>query len=309
MARKLKICNLRINQSFIKPFSIEGYHFEPTAEPTIPRVITHRTIARDHRRHQVTAKVTIPSEQENSIIFLGGERKDAPFGVVYRRWKRKFIEDLLLILSILTAKNVCLYSHRYNTDFPVITSNHLYYISTNKSLVDDLSQAVTKVKDTQWQKDFLHGFHLRMLFNHANIFLLESRFLSTMVMWELLYSMIKQRESLKLKEIVSELFNYFWPSHVSSNIFSRNSHSLISVLRNQLAHSGRLPIDRPYADGWMRQLSWETVKDYIVLFNKMSQAMVLHTLSIDATSRIDYGEFNNILFEFLQTGQVASFHR
>ncbi|MCH7922306.1 MAG: hypothetical protein IH975_04630 [Nitrospinae bacterium] len=306
MARKLKICNLRIGQSFIKPFSIEGYHFEPTSIPKKQSVITHKTIARDQRRHQVTATGIIPQKQSNSILYSGGEIRIESFGGVVRRRKRKFIEDLLLILSILTGNNVCLHSHRYNREFPVITENHLDCVSSLDLLSSDLLKAVNKVKDRQWQREFHNGFHLRMLFNNANILNLEGRFLSNMVLWELLYVMIKMKESFNHREIVAELLSHFWPNLRNSNIFSRGSYSLLTILRNQLAHSGKLPIDRERADPWMTQLSFEAVKEYILLFNQMTQAMVLQTLSIDATSR--NAAFQIALMAFLRTGQVAYFH-
>jgi hypothetical protein len=63
------------------------------------------------------------------------------------------------------------------------------------------------------------------------------------------------------------IFKYFWPNAktIDKNIFY--------VLRNQLAHSGQLPINRPYAENWMKSLTWDIhgrlgVKDYIMFFNK-----------------------------------------
>src|ERR1700722_11076947 len=99
-----------------------------------------------------------------------------------------------------------------------------------------------------------------MLLNHANIINSESRFLSNMVILEWLYPHLKNShgatsadETKKIHVILDFILEYYWPNKVFKGNY------IFHVLRNQLAHSGKLPINRDgsYVDGWMAELEWE----------------------------------------------------
>lgn len=93
-----------------------------------------------------------------------------------------------------------------------------------------------------------------------------------------------------------------WPSH-RENI-EQHKAFIFHVLRNQLAHSGKIPINRHYAESWMKELKWDNpddygIKDYLSFFDVLTQIIVLKTLDINADVIAPK------LHSFLDTGQLA----
>ncbi len=239
-------------------------------------------------KHAQNAYVQFNGMQEDSIIFRGGV-----IGYKNNPLKRKLIDDILLVGSLFTGSNWCLFSRRKLKNFPLIAHPYLENIEVNgkDKIEEDFKKALNKIKDSNWQNQYENGFHLRMLLNHSNITNTESRFISNVVIWEWLYPHLKnpdgatpKDESNNLTVIINFIINYFWPSRKFSckNIFV--------ALRNQLAHSGKLPINRikDYVDPWMTQLNWKSengkngIQSYLAFFDKLTQVVVLKTLGIDA---------------------------
>lgn len=256
------------------------------------------------RKHTQNAYTQFDGKQENSIIFQGGITgyKNNPI-------KRKLIDDILIIGSILTGSNWCLCSRIKSPAFPLIPHPYLENIDLNgkNEIEDAFKKALNKIKNSDWQKQYENGFHLRMLLNHSNITNSESRFLSNVVIWEWLYPHLKNPngatsndESDKLNIIMNYILDYFWPQRKF-----KGKKNIFIAIRNQLAHSGKLPINRLYAESWMTLLKWETedggrgIKDYVSFFDKLTQVIVLKTLDIDAKHIIE-----NDLNNFLTNGQL-----
>jgi len=159
------------------------------------------------------------------------------------------------------------------------------------------------IRDVKWQRRFLNGFHLRMLYNSANVFTGETRFLSNMVIWEWLFSRLKGKESDNRTEIIAGVLIEYWHDETNHQVFGKGKRNILYVLRNQLAHSGRLPIDRPYADSVMRRLSGDDVGAYQKLFDTLTQTVVLKTLGLDYEQR-DLA-FQSQLQTFLKSGYLS----
>ena len=234
--------------------------------------------------------------------------------------QRKFLEDILLLGSLLTKNNWSMYSRRYTAGYPLIPANHLRTISTGYiELQQDLSALIVKLKDPTWQGQFDNGFHLIMFLNHSNINSTEQRFLSMVVVWELLYAKLFGRESMSLQEIMKRILKHFWGNQVNSSIFLTGnvggfSKNIFHVLRNQLAHSGRLPIDRPYAEQWMTQIQWQVpfgsgikgMMEYLIFFDELTQVIVMKTMDFHPETRSIFNTFNftENLNRFLSTGRI-----
>ena len=89
-------------------------------------------------------------------------------------------------------------------------------------------------------------------------------------------------------------------------VLSRRTNNFYTCLRNQLAHNGRLPINRNYAEQWMKDLSIEDNYKYIDFFGHLTQYLVLRTINIDAENRpgFDAHDFKDRLDKFLLTGKI-----
>jgi len=302
---RYNLCNLTfVSDKYFKPFSIDSYTFTSkysfNSEDDFGCKIITSTVE-EHRRHKLNAFVTFKGKQKDSLIWKGGR---VGLNEVKSR-KRKLIEDILLISSLLVGKNVFLHSRKRYPQCQLVSSPHLNNISKNSfELQSDLTMALNQLKDNKWRKKFHNGFHLIMMYNHANVLLRESRYLANVIIWEWLYPQIHPsgRESLKLKEIFLFLLEYFYPSRVNSKLLKSNN--IFHVLRNQLAHSGMFPIDRPYAEDWMKQLSELEIQEYLKFFGNLTHAVVLKTLGIDVGNRLDTFDFSSQLSSYLRTGRI-----
>ena len=314
MRRKLDNLTFIVDEDFTSPFSVSGYIFHPpnsqNQQNTGIRAHTNTQTLRENIRHKQNAYVEYTGEQEESVIFKGGLE-----GNKSRPKRRKFLDDLLVLGSILTARNWNLFSRRDSTQYPVVSRNHLEYISKDAGeCKKHLDIATSKLQDITWQKQYDNGFHLLMLLNHANILNSESRFLSMIVLWEWLYPHLKNPngatsndESENLHEVFSFILKQFWPNKVNTTIFTNGKVSGVSknifyVLRNQLAHSGRLPIDRAYAEQWMKNIDRGDSK-YLKFFDRLTQIIVLKTLGIDGEDSLSMFNFPTQLDSFLTTGK------
>ena len=278
---------------------------------------TTRMAARGNRVHRQNAYVLFGT-QEDSVLYRGGMTGTA----MHPTHKRKFLEDILVLGSLLTAHNWAFYFRRYTPGYPLVPTNHLRTITTDfKDLQPALSSLITVLKDPVWQTQFNNGFHLKMLLNSANNYNSESRFLSRVIIWEFLYAKLFGKESENLQEIMKAILEHFWGTQVNGSIFMTHrdrgsgcSKNIFYVLRNQLAHSGKLPIDRPYAEQWMKQVPWEapflsTVRDlkrYLLFFDELTQVIVMKTMDFHPETRNLFNAFNfsENLSRFLSTGRI-----
>jgi hypothetical protein len=320
MARLRLVCAGFIDiDAYFESFEVREYRFE-SAKPRPVDWPDDLGIAPgcggDTRSVTHTALVDFVGRQEDSILYKGGI-----VGSTHRVRKRKLIEDVLLLASLLTGHNWWLYSRKVYHDFPVVNANHLKCVAPGQGgeaagrLIELALQSV--VCET-WQTQFEGGLHLRMLLNHSNILATEARFLSLMVIWEWLFAHIRNPggatvndESKNLNEVLVGVLEEYFPGKVNGALLY--DKCIFYVLRNQLAHCGRLPIDRDKAETWMRKLHCDFqplslkgvgVIDYIVFFQLLTQTIVLRTLGLDVSGTLDVFSFSENLDSFLKTGKI-----
>jgi hypothetical protein len=249
---------------------------------------SNETQSRNFRKHNKNAFVEFSGKQRSSLLFEGGvvgNKKN------YR--KRKLLDDILVIGSILDGWNWALYSRRNFPCYPAISQPYLEGIDlVGKNDIEEcFNKILNKIMNNSWKKQYENGFHLRMLLNRANIINHESGFLSNVVIWEWLYPHLKNPngamsndKNYGLIEIINSILRHFWLDN------SGCENEIFYVLRNQLAHSGRLPINsnRRHVEDLMKKLKWERslgkpgILDYILFFDKLTQTVVLKTLDINA---------------------------
>lgn len=118
---RLKLCNLYPAQSIwpLENFSVRGYTFalEPWAQLRQLEVFAPSGRRQLLRNHRVTATVTFSGRQEDTILNMPGRRGPT------RKRQGKLLDDILLLLSLLTGHNVVLASGRNYTGFPVLPRN------------------------------------------------------------------------------------------------------------------------------------------------------------------------------------------
>jgi len=297
---KLLLDNVYLNSDLSCPthFNISIYKFYPEIIASMNK--------NNYRKHQQNASVKFEGRQLDSILFSGGIVGAATTG---RR--RKLIEDILIIGSVLTGWNWGLTSRRNASCYPLRPNSHLSCLDIDgaAAMEKHLNAALNKILDASWQKKYDNGFHLRMLINSGNIHHVESRFLNNVVLWEWLYPHEKNPngatavdECSDLKKIINFVLETFWPGEYKM----ADENNIFHALRNQLAHSGKLPIDRPknYVDPWMRELEWDSdginLQGYLDFFNSLTRVIVLKTIGIDTQCLVN----NHMLNSFLTTGRL-----
>jgi len=305
--------------TYFEPFRVREYRFEsawPRPTGWLDDRGTSTRYGSDTRSVTHTGFVEFSGRQANSILYWGGV-----VGTRHRLRKRKQVEDVLVLASLLTGHNWGLYSRRSYHDFPVINANHLQCVAPGCGGEEAgrlIELALQSLTSESWQTQFEEGFHLRMLLNHSNVLATEARFLSLMVIWEWIFAHIRnprgatiKDESKNLNKILVGVLEEYFPGMVNSALLS--DKCILFVLRNQLAHCGRLPIDRDYAKTWMRQLHCDFqpfslkgigVIDYIHFFQQLTQVVVLKTLGLDVEDRLSAFSFQENLAAFLDTGRI-----
>jgi hypothetical protein len=224
------------------------------------------------------------------------------------RWKRKFIEDMLILISILIARKVVLRAHKDYSFFPLWSGLYCESIAKDSSeLKRYLDIAIDQLQKKEWQERFLDGFHVMMFYNISDITNTESRYLGDITVWEFLYYCSK-RHVLTYDQLVCESLNtkinflvktYLLPS---ARRIHQDRFDVFTHLRNQLAHNGKLPIQNPKSK--FGTLDWNGCKQYMNLFKLLIQAVVLKTLGIDAIGHLGRDE----LEELVKRGRVSHYH-
>lgn len=293
------LCNLQfLEHSRFKPFEIAGYRFEPIPQK-LP-ITRNRAHNLNTCNMHITARVTLPSRQRDSVLFRGGRLDD--------RWKRKFIEDILILMSILISRKVVLRCHRVYRFFPTWAGLHCEEVARDSaSLRDYLAVAIPEILGRDWQRRFVDGFHVRTFYNFSDITNAEARYLADITIWEFLYY-CENKTILTYDQLVRKSLNaklnfllktYLIPSHKK---IRHNQLDVFVHLRNQLSHNGKLPIENPKSR--FRTLNWNGCKAYMDLFKRLTQALVLKTLNIDARKTLGMTE----LKELLAKGEVHNYH-
>lgn len=305
MGKKLNLYNLNfLDVKHFKNFNIDGYSFYPisTKQPARKQIYSSGDFLKSNRKMHLNSYVIIPNKQESSIFYKGGKYS-------YHR-ERKFLDDLLNVISILVGRNVVTkFWEKYN-DFPLCSSKHCSMISVNSTeLQRDLEVAVSEIKNIDWQQKYDNGFHIVMFYNGTNVFVQEHRFLANMAIWEYLFYCDNRNKSYDYIENTSLnakicflVKKYFL--HKKNKVRQENLR-IFSDLRNQLSHSGKLPIKNPKSR--YQKLSYIGCGKFMELFQHLTQVLVLKTVSIEALDKLNLFNVGEHLTELLKTGTVSHY--
>lgn len=274
-----------------RPFEVCGYRFKPILSKQ-PR----RDLRYHPRKMYLNARVSVPRRQGNSIFCFG-------VTIDYTR-KVKFLEDVLMLISIMIGQNVVPKAQSQRRDFPLCMAKHCKCVANNSDeLSDYLRAAIAVVRTEDWRKKFDNGFHVKAFHVLSNTLTLELRFLGSVSIWEYLYYCNHRSKTYKrlTNTTLNTKLNFLVRHYLSKNNLSLPEERLrlFSDMRNQFSHNGRLPIQNPKSP--YRTMTFDDCKRHIDLFQDMTQALVLSTMGIDAVEKA-IGRFR--LDQLLRDGHV-----
>lgn len=305
MSKLLRLYNLnfRYAEDF-QPFTVDGYTFYPIPERQPQRRVrtTPDEELRYNRGMHLNARVSIPAKQRDSIFRKGGR---------YSRHRRiKFLEDLLMVVSICIGQNVVPKFYEKRLEFPLCSRKHCEMVSRNSTeLKAHLETAITEIRKSEWQRKYDNGFHVRAFYNASDIFVTEPRFLADVTIWEYLYYCNNRSMSYDTLQRVrlNTKINYLVKEYLVHSVASIPEERLriFRDIRNQLTHSGKLPIENPKSP--FQRLGWSGCGEYLRLFSHLTQVLVLKTMGIDAFDQLRVFDVRSLLEELLRTGAVKLF--
>ena len=285
-------------------FTIDGYTFHPIPEKQPVRKLTYDSnyFLKYNRDMQVNARVSLPHRQKNSIFNEGSEHAE--------RRKIKFLEDLLVIISICIGRNVVPKFYEKRREFPLCSSKHCETISKNSNdLKAHLETAIQEIMTDEWKIKFDNGFHIRAFYNASNILVAEPRFLADVTIWEYLYycnhreMRFDQLSHITLNTKINFIVRHYLVDNGSS--IPEERLRVFSDLRNQLSHYGKLPIENPKSP--FQKIGWLGCEKYLQFFKRLTQALVLKTIKIDAIQKMSTLSIQYFLEELIRSGEVALF--
>lgn len=305
MGKKLNLYNLNFyDVNDFNNFTVNGYSFYPILDkqPKRKSIVSSYNFLNLNRSMHLNSYVLIPKKQEGSVFYMGGKYSS------YR--ERKFLDDLLLLISILIGKNVVARFYKKYNDFPLCSAKHCSMIALNsRELQEYLEIVIPPIKNTVWQNKYDNGFHLRMFYNSANIFVEEHRFLANISIWEYLYYCDNKKKTFKEIEDVSLNGKiYFLVKKYILNgklKIQQEKLRIFSDLRNQLSHNGKLPIQNPRSR--FRNLGHIGCGYYIRMFQLLTQTLILKTIGIDAIDKLHLFNIRDHLDELSKKGFVSHF--
>ena len=305
MSKILKLYNLNfLFDNEFKPFDVHGYCFYPIPEkqPKKQNIYSANHFIRSNRKMIVNSFVTLPKKQKNSIFYKN---------IYFNKRKIKFIDDLLIIISICIGRNVVQKSYEKHLGFPLCSGKHCEMISNNSiELKNNLEIASKQIQESKWQEKYDNGFHIIQFYNGSNVFVMEPRFLADVTIWEYLYYCnnvnlsYEELQRISLNTKIKYLIKNYLLNVINSRIPEERLR-IFSDIRNQLSHHGRLPIKNPKSP--YLQLGWAGCRNYIKLFKHLTQILVLKTLGIDALDNLGTFAVKPYLEELVRTGAVKHF--
>jgi hypothetical protein len=305
MSRLLRLYNLNFfHAEDFQPFTVDGYTFYPIPERQPQRRVTNTSddILRYNRRMHLNARVSIPARQRDSVFRRGGK---------YSRNRRiKFLEDLLMVVSICIGRNVVPKFYERRLEFPLCSAKHCEMVSRNSTELNaHLETAIAQIRESEWQRKYDNGFHVRAFYNASDIFVAEPRFLADVTIWEYLYYCNNRGMSYDTLRRVSlnTKINYLVKEYLVDNVSSIPEERLriFSDIRHQLSHNGKLPIENPKSP--FKHLGWNGCREYLKLFKRLTQVLVLKTMEIDAFDQLRVFDVRSHLEELLRVGAINLF--
>ena len=212
-----------------------------------------------------------------------------------------------MVISICIGRNVVPKFCEKRIEFPLCSAKHCEIISKNSTeLKTHLKTAITEIFKSEWQEKYDNGFHVRAFYNASNIFFTEPRFLEDVTIWEYLYYCNNRSVSYDALTRISlnTKINYLVKKYLVSSVSSIPEERLriFSDIRNQLSHSGKLPIENPKSP--FQYLDWDECKKYLELFRHLTQVLVFKTIGLDTFDQLRVFDVQSCLEELLRTGAI-----
>lgn len=307
-------------------FSDPGLYGEFTVEQKYKFTPTNRLNVRGNPRQiSITHKVEFETPEEPTLIWRDGFLPDGNPG---RRGQnehnseiRGHLEDIIIFLAFLNSSQVALGGDDRESmgDFPVYSRGSLPPFSGNSREIEaDMNHCMSKLRDTEWARKFRNLFCILHFANGEKITTAEPKFVSHIVIWEQIYSLIHgDSEATGLNQIIAKLLQDFFGSKLE---FSRKNPCVYFIIRNQFVHSGLWPINGPrlqYTPDNLKGMTFETSEKYLRFFNRLTYALVLRVLDFDLPTvkeRLknnrnwyDDSDFSSDLDAFTATGLISSY--
>jgi hypothetical protein len=305
MTKTYRLYNLHFSRTEdFEPFSVAGYTFSPLSgkQPTSKGYIRSQEVLAFNRKMHLNAKVYLPSRQRDSVLRTDGRYSE--------HRKIKFLYDLLVVTSLCIGQNVVPRFWRKLREFPLHSKKHCAMIAFNSEELETcLEPAVMKLQSDEWRHRYENGFHIRMFYNSSNVPVSEPRFLANVTIWEyLFYCDHRDWPYDKLASVSLDTKIRYLAEHYmlpEAGTAPEGQFRAFCDIRNQLSHSGRLPIENPKSP--FQSLGWNGCKRYMRLFTYLTQALVLQTLGIDALDELHVFGARDHLEELVANGFVQHY--
>jgi hypothetical protein len=287
-------------------FSIAGYSFYPIPhKQPQKRARTSGYILKSPTPHEIrsmnlNARIIIPKKQKDSVFRKGG---------TYSQYRRiKFLDDLLVIISICIRKNVVPKFYEKFDEFPVCALKNCERVSKNsKELKQLLEIIIWEIQKSSWLQKYDGGYHIKNFYHAGNIYIGEPRFLADITIWEFLYYCDHRTQPYEWFNSITlnTKINYLVKKYLlnTPSAIPEERLKIFSDMRNQLSHHGKLPIQNPKSP--FKNLGFIGCHNYWQLFMKLTQALVFKTLGIDIIDKLNV---RGHLDELIIRGSVQTFH-
>jgi len=289
-----------------EPFTVCGYRFCPISGAHRAKWLEDRR--KRGRRMHLNARVSVPSKQGDSIIRCGGRIITYP--IENKSRKIKFLEDILILMSILIGRNVVMKCSETRLAFPLQASKNCdVIVRDSRELEKYLNIAVNEILKPEWQAKYENGFHLKSFYNATDIFVYEPRFLAYVTIWEYLYRRDHQGKSYDDMSCISfsTKLNHLLSTYILSGKkkIPEERFRVFSDLRNQLSHNGTLPIENPRSP--LAGSSSEECDGYLPFFERLTQVLVLKTIGMDVSVSLDRCGIKQEWDELSRTGKIRNY--
>ena len=246
--------------------------------------------------NSITAKVEIPEEEKDSVL----------------PWKdgRKALHDILLLLSLLTQREVFLNEPKkgicvanpnifewgglLNASVPqknkTINGKDIKY----KDIENCVNKIYRYIRDDEWLKKYGNGFFLLLLKHAFKRQLVESSFVKCYTIWEHLYSILKHNKCLKQTigsgepKKISSLLNKF--NLLDNKNDCIKSSKIFYETRKSLVHFGKF-LDLKKGDPEIfflygfedHKISYpdDKSKDDAILFIRLTEVLTARILELE----------------------------
>lgn len=284
----MRVFNLEFN-AYVKEFYICGYRFYRVDD------YYEKLIKLQHKFefiHEFRIPLNTDTHSNTALVDIPGKEQDPIF-----EWENKSsaLQDILLLLSMFTGRNVFTVGSEYNDkDFCIIADPRVYpwggilraslpYVTSDCEDEDgfhynigfsiSIEKIYSLIGSENWRNKYNNGYFLLLANNAFKERNLEAAFIQCWTIWEHLFS-LHNRKWLSKKQIINmsslEKISYLLVKYdLQNNIndISRSRIQKLSETRNKLIHYGEFP-------------NIDNVKDNAILFIHLTEFIIAKILEL-----------------------------